>query len=172
MLSFERVDLAGILSHGVEDFREKQAAGGFPTSIRLRLVSPPPGRVWGRWDPGRLEQVLVNLIDNAFKPSPPNGEIVVALSVAGPETPGSAARAHPSVRDRGIGVPAEDRERIFMAFIRARNASGQHVPGRGLGLAIAREIVERHGGRLWVDSPEGEPGSIFHMLRPGVEDDA
>lgn len=164
----ERFDLLGLLSAVVESFQLRQDAGGYSRLVELKLVASPAVGIWGTWDRGRLEQVFVNLIDNAFKYSPPEATITLSAFVEEPGN-GGGASAHFTVADQGIGIPPEDHERIFQAFARANNASASHVSGLGLGLAIAREIVERHGGRLWVESDGGGRGSTFHALIPGVE---
>ncbi len=75
-------------------------------------------------------------------------------------------QAHVMVRDQGIGIPPEELGRIFQPFMRATNAARMHLPGLGLGLAITREIVERHGGRIWVESAGTNEGSAFHVILP------
>ena len=111
----------------------------------------------GHWDGARLVRVLGNLLDNAVKYSPDGGEVLVEL---GREDGWAVLR----VRDRGIGVPAADRERIFEPFQRGSNVAGR-LPGTGIGLAGARQIVEQHGGTLGVESEEGT-GSTFTVRLP------
>ena len=98
-------------------------------------------------DPPRLEQVLVNLIHNAVKFTPPGGEVVLAA-----QTESEFVRF--SVRDTGAGIPADDLERIFERFYKADRA--RSGGGTGLGLSISRHLVEAHGGRIWAESTEGE----------------
>lgn len=112
----------------------------------------------GSWDPGRLEQVLTNLLNNATKYSPAGGLIQVRLSRNGD-------MAKLSVSDHGIGIRAEDVGKLFQPFARAANASVSSIGGIGLGLFISRDIVERHGGKIWVESREGK-GSTFHFTLP------
>lgn len=131
----------------------------------FRVEWPPAERVTGEWDRSRLEQVLVNLIDNAFKYGNPDGSVDVALSL---NRSGSAREVHLVVRDDGIGIPPGELERIFRPFARAQNASAQHFPGLGLGLAVAKQIVELHGGRIWAESVGPDQGSAFYMVLPGV----
>jgi two-component system, OmpR family, phosphate regulon sensor histidine kinase PhoR len=107
-------------------------------------------------DAQRLEQVLVNLIHNAVKFTRPGGEIVLSAM-----TEGDFVRF--AVHDTGVGIPADDLERIFERFYKAdRSRSGG---GTGLGLSIARHIVEAHGGRIWVESVETR-GSTFYFTVP------
>ncbi|WP_201768944.1 PAS domain-containing sensor histidine kinase [Myxococcus stipitatus] len=109
-------------------------------------------------DRGRLAQVLMNLLENAFKYSPTGG--LVRLTV---EREGDAA--HVSVRDTGIGIPEDQREHLFQRFFRARNAPISGFGGLGLGLYICRDIVERHGGHIGVDTEVGR-GSTFRFTLP------
>lgn len=113
-------------------------------------------------DAARLEQVLINLIENARKYSPPEQPIDVRIDV-------TDAEVTITVRDRGIGVPPEDRERIFERFHRSANVD-KGVSGLGLGLHIAREIVRAHHGALMVDAALGG-GSIFTLRLPRLHDD-
>ena len=98
-------------------------------------------------NPEQLQRVLFNLLQNAVRHTPPDGSVVVRAERA-------EAGIEIEVADTGAGIPAEQRERIFDAFVRGDDArSGE---GAGLGLAISRAIVEAHGGRIWiVDAPVG-----------------
>ena len=106
----------------------------------------------------RLEQELQNLIGNAIKYSPDGGPVEVRVE----RRPGAAALA---VRDYGIGIPAEALPRLGERFYRADNARLRQIAGMGMGLTIVSEIVARHGGRLEVESAEGQ-GSTFTVLLP------
>lgn len=111
-------------------------------------------------DPRRIEQVLNNIIGNAIKYSPEGGPVEVTLS----EDP-AKKHAIVSVRDRGIGIPASQQARIFSRFTRADNARRYGIGGTGLGLYLCRELVERHQGRIWFESAEGQ-GSTFYIAMP------
>lgn len=111
-----------------------------------------------RGDPYRLEQVIANLLENALKYSPNGGPIHVSL-----EKRDSLALL--SVSDPGIGIPADQQRHLFERYFRARNVSTQSYGGLGLGLYICRDIVERHGGRIWVESEVGR-GSTFYVALP------
>jgi two-component system, OmpR family, phosphate regulon sensor histidine kinase PhoR len=106
----------------------------------------------------RLEQVFNNLIANAIKFSPPGGCVSV-MGEAGPE------RVEVVVQDTGIGIPLEAQERIFERFYQVDASQARKYGGTGLGLAICRHIIDRHGGRIWVESKEAE-GSAFHFALP------
>jgi PAS domain S-box-containing protein len=109
-------------------------------------------------DRARLAQVVTNLLDNAAKYSPPDSPIHVRLVRQDGE-------AILSVSDRGIGIPKEQQPMLFERFFRAENAPITGYGGLGLGLYITRDIVERHGGRIWVESEVGR-GSTFHVALP------
>jgi signal transduction histidine kinase len=115
----------------------------------------------GRWqvieaDPHRLEQVFRNLLDNAVKYSPKGGLITVTGTASRPEVVVSVA-------DQGVGIAPEDLNQLFEKFFRVRQAVW--VAGTGLGLPIARAIVEQHGGRIWAESTLGR-GTTVHVALP------
>lgn len=112
-------------------------------------------------DRDRLLQVLSNLVGNAVKHTPEGGRVCVRAET-GPD------ELRISVSDTGPGIPAEEREQVFERFWRAEKTGGK---GIGLGLAIARGIVQTHGGRIWVESEEGE-GSTFHFTLPLASESA
>lgn len=125
-------------------------------SISVRNDAGSPLVIMG--DHERLRQVLANLLENGIKYSPSGGEVQVRLERDG-------ANVTVSVRDNGIGIPASHLQNVFERFYRAPNASVRNYGGLGLGLHISREIVERHGGRMWVESEE-ERGSTFFVSLP------
>jgi PAS domain S-box-containing protein len=109
-------------------------------------------------DPDRMRQVVDNLLSNALKYSPEGSDIDVRVS----SIDGSVAT---SVTDHGIGIPRDEIPQLFERFHRARNVSSRYYGGLGLGLYIARAIVEAHGGEIMVESEEGS-GSTFTMRLP------
>lgn len=115
-----------------------------------------------RGDEGRLDEVVHNLINNAIKYSPHGGPVTVTLDREG-------ATARLAVSDRGIGVPAAVRSRIFERFYRAINANPVQVSGMGIGLYVVKEIVTRHGGSVVVESVQGQ-GSTFIVRLPLMPD--
>jgi len=126
--------------------------------VRLTLGANP---VSISIDPDRVEQILVNLVDNAIKYSPQDGDIQVSLES---DSAGSVVR----VQDRGIGLPEEAAEHIFQPFGRAKNAEAANIPGLGLGLYICRQIAHRHGGRLWAESAGEGQGTTFSLWLPDI----
>jgi signal transduction histidine kinase len=146
--SFTDVDLAELLRDVVA------AAEVGQDEVRVRAEVGTLPRVRG--DRERLRQVIQNLVDNAVKYSSAGGEVRVS---AGTEN----GRIRVDVRDEGPGIPVEDQALIFEKF--GRSTAGGAKPGTGLGLFIARSIVEAHGGSLGVAS-SGEAGSVFTVALP------
>jgi two-component system CheB/CheR fusion protein len=120
-------------------------------------VDLPPEPVIASADRQRIEQVLVNLLQNAVKYSQSSPRVDVKMRVEG-------AEVVTSVRDYGVGIPAIDQEHIFERFFRASNVR-ERGSGLGLGLAISYGIVARHDGRMWLESHEGK-GSTFYFALP------
>ncbi|HEX9155989.1 MAG TPA: ATP-binding protein, partial [Nitrospira sp.] len=105
-------------------------------------------------DQERLVQVLANLVDNAIKYTPEGGQITVAahrIPVAKSGTGAQQDGIELSVADTGIGIPEQDRPRVFERFYRVDKARSRELGGTGLGLAIVKHIVEGHGGQVWVE---------------------
>ncbi|MDP9310180.1 MAG: HAMP domain-containing histidine kinase [Chloroflexota bacterium] len=159
-LAVERqaVDLRVLAAQVVDEFR---VAHKLDTRHPIELLrADEPVTVAG--DGPRLEQVLRNLLSNAVKYSPHGGPVQVHVT----RTPMEAVL---EVADRSIGIPAEAQAHLFDAFYRARNV-GSQISGFGLGLHIVHEIVQRHGGRIEVDSTEGV-GSTFRVVLPRHQSD-
>jgi two-component system sensor histidine kinase KdpD len=134
------------------------AAAGRQIEVRIPADVPP---LWV--DRELMEVALRQLIDNAFKYSPPDSAVAVTVS-------SSDGRVVISVADHGPGIPEAEQTLIFEKFYRAE-ASRHQIPGAGLGLVIAREIIHVHGGEIWVESKLGE-GSVFHVSVPAAGDKA
>lgn len=123
------------------------------------------GDVTGLYDPVRIRQLVDNLVENAVKYSPEGGLVEVTVRRRD-------EMAVLTVRDRGIGIPADDIPLLFDRFHRGGNVDDRQFAGMGLGLFICRGIAEQHGGRLWATSPGPGQGSTFHVelpLREGVD---
>ncbi|BAJ80506.1 two-component sensor histidine kinase [Acidiphilium multivorum AIU301] len=150
----EKVDLAPVVEHAVARVKE-----AFHTAVNI-----PEDAATVRADPALLEQVLVNLLENAVKYGPEGGAISVFARRAGDSVVLSVA-------DEGVGIPPEDLPHVFDSFFRV--VRGDRVaPGTGLGLAIARAFVEAMGGTIAAESPrrdlpaDGLPGTIIRVELP------
>jgi signal transduction histidine kinase len=154
MLNFEPSDLVTLIAQVVDVARVRTDAH------RLVFVTDEAS-LPGLLDPLRLEQVITNLLDNAIKYSPAGGEIRVELART------STGELRIAVCDQGLGVPAEQRGRIFDRFYQVSDPQA-HRSGLGLGLHIAREIVELHGGSITAEFP-ADGGSRFMVLLPGPD---
>jgi signal transduction histidine kinase len=151
VLAFQRVDLRQLIEEVVESCQL--------TTSRHTIALDGPPALEATVDPIRIEQVVTNLLDNAIKYSPDGGAIAVDLWSPEPE------RAAFSVRDHGLGIPADRRERLFERFYRA-HPDGT-VSGLGLGLFISQHIVDLHDGRITIESPD-DGGARFTVELPIV----
>jgi PAS domain S-box-containing protein len=131
-------------------------------SDRRFHVSVPDDAKVVTGDRDRLEQVLGNLLENAVKYSPDGSDVTVTVDDRGD----SFVTA---VCDRGIGIPADELAQVFERFHRGRHVSSTNYGGLGLGLYITKQIIERHGGTIWVDSKEGQ-GTTFFFSLPASEE--
>jgi len=147
-----RCDLALLVRDAV------QAATPAASASQITLACETPERLLVMLDHDRIRQAIDNLISNAIKYTPPQGQVDVRLRVDG-------RRIDLSVADTGIGIEAADRDRLFTRFFRSRHAEEQSIQGVGLGLSITKSIVESHGGRIEVDSEVGR-GSTFRVRVP------
>lgn len=129
-------------------------------------VKYPPNDVSVEADPDRVIQVVTNLLGNAVKFTPEQGRIVVEVNCNWNDSEISFEPCVAiSVQDSGVGIPKADQERIFKKFEQVNLAAAEGVSSTGLGLTIAREIVTLHGGKIWVESREGE-GARFTFAIP------
>lgn len=149
-LKQELIDLTALLREEARTFEVQSARHTFKLDL-------PDERLSVYADSSRVAQVVGNLISNAIKYSPQGGEV----EVTGERT-GEFVRLW--IRDQGVGIPADQQERIFTKFYRG-DAAARGIPGTGLGLALAREIVEAHGGRMGFTSLKDE-GSTFWLELP------
>jgi signal transduction histidine kinase len=126
--------------------------------FELRLPESDP-MVYG--DPARLENIVTNLLTNAFKYSAQGGPVMCEVS----ELDG---RVRVAVSDRGLGIPAEDLKRLFTKFGRLDRPGTESIQGTGLGLYLSQEIAREHGGSIEVQTEPGQ-GSTFTLVLPQVD---
>ncbi len=167
ILDFSKIE-AGKLELESIDFRLSEYVGRATQMLGLRAaekgielacrIAPDvPDHLRG--DPGRLQQILVNLINNAIKFTEV-GEIFVDINLS--ESDDAAVHLHFAVKDTGIGIAPTQLDRVFSAFEQAESSTTRRFGGTGLGLAISKQLVEMMQGRIWVES-ELQQGSAFHF---------
>lgn len=158
VFNFAPVDLRGLLTDSVE--QNGPYADRFGVRVALEM---PDLLLVAMADADRMGQVLANLLSNAAKFSPPGSVVTVRLAM-------QDGQARISVIDRGPGISAEFRKRIFSRFAQEAGSSHRGQAGTGLGLAISKNIVEHHGGTIMLD-PDTSGGAAFHIQLPvvGVE---
>jgi two-component system phosphate regulon sensor histidine kinase PhoR len=146
------VDVGGLAASLVRDsearFRER--------GVRVSVHDESTARAWA--DPGAVDQILTNLVDNAVKYTDPGGRVDVTIE-------DHANRMRVRVRDSGIGIPQKDLSRIFERFYRVDKARSRALGGTGLGLSIVKHLVQSLGGEIYVESQLGE-GSTFTFTLP------
>jgi signal transduction histidine kinase len=141
-------DLPDIVAQSVKAARPGADEQGVELVARAEPI-PPCGA-----DPHRIAQVVDNLLSNAIKFTPDGGTVVVRLGKRGEE-------ALIEVQDSGMGIPADEQDKLFDRMYRATAAADRHIPGVGLGLTIVKGIVEAHGGRVGLTSEEGVGTTFF-----------
>lgn len=130
-------------------------------NIKMYFEYPPDGVPKFKFDPMRIRLVFQNLIENAIRYNVENGEIVITLVKKEPFL-------EVLIRDTGIGVPKEELPKLFSKFFRATNVLKYETEGTGLGLYIVKNIVEAHGGKIWIESIENR-GTTFFFTLPMAE---
>ena len=156
-LALERIDFE--LESVVGEMADVLGLKADEKGLELLFSATPdlPRRLVG--DPTRLRQVLVNLGGNAIKFTD-TGEVTVGMEIAHQDT--DTIEIHAWVRDTGVGMSRDELGRLFQPFVQADSSTTRRYGGTGLGLVISRQLVERMGGRMWVDSEPGR-GSTFHF---------
>jgi PAS domain S-box-containing protein len=152
-LARETIEVRDLVDDVVSSLQPQALAMQVPLTVAL-----PPDEVWLCADPQRVEQVLTNLIHNALKFTPAGGQVSVTLRVEGDD-------ALISVADTGVGIAPEHQGHIFEKFFQVSHASPSGIGGSGLGLFIAKSLVEAHGGHIGLESAAGR-GSRFWFALP------
>lgn len=166
-------DLSEVIHRAIRAVEPEAAAKGL--TLREDLPEEPPVV---EIDPGRIGQVLQNLLRNALGHTPRGGCITISTQDSAPRTQNPEGHAPPithpfvevSVSDTGTGIPPEHLPHIFERFYRVDPSRSRSTGGSGIGLAIAKQLVEAHGGRLWAESEVGK-GSTFHFTLPVASPD-
>lgn len=161
--------LGVILAEAVSSLRAQATEKNISLQIHPPLDSPrgkDDTLVSG--DKALLRQAVINLLDNAIKYTPSGGEVAAGLTT---EARNGKSRATIRVTDTGVGIAPDDQARLFEKFYRTKEGTQLSASGRGLGLAIVKSIVERHDGKVWVESRLNE-GSTFYISLPLVTGDS
>ncbi len=158
-LKCERVRVQTVLDHALETSLPLIEAAGHSLTID---IAEPPLVLLG--DLTRLAQVVSNLLDNAAKYTPPGGRITISARHVG-----DAALI--CVADSGQGIPADMLTRVFDLFTQIGRTTDRAQGGLGIGLSLVRNLVEMHGGRVWVESPGAGQGSTFSLRIPLLDDE-
>jgi signal transduction histidine kinase len=151
ILQFGEADLGPIITESVESLRPRSDEREI--TVTVRIAEP----VQVRADGFRIRQVVDNVLSNAIKYNRPGGEVTIGVTA-------DDGTAWIVVRDNGIGIPESELPRIFDRFFRSEAVRQGTVHGSGLGLGIARDLVEAHGGRLSIDSEEGSGTTVIITL--------
>jgi two-component system, sensor histidine kinase and response regulator len=155
----ERVQMEVVLGEVVEQYESQATAKGINLTVNISENIPAvllPAE--------QAKSIWTNLLSNALKYTAEGGQVDASLS-------SEAGRVLGQVRDTGIGIPEKAMSKLFSEFYRADNAKAMNIPGTGLGLAIIKEILERAGGEIRVESTEGE-GTTFYFTLPAAEQTA
>lgn len=158
---------AGMLEYHIAPADLKRLADGSVNKVRWLaeskripvLIQAPDSRVWAPMDAARIEQVLDNLLSNALKFSPAGATVQIRIE---PDPEAGGIRV--AVTDAGPGIAPEDLPHIFNRFYQGRRQGTQTVAGSGVGLALAKKIVDAHQGRIWVESREGAGTTVQFVL--------
>lgn len=165
LLEFSRLQRGPIELHpqrfDLGDLAAEVVARVQPTAAAHQLILERQARAVVDADRDRIDQVLYNLVDNGIKASPRGGRIEIVVSARNGE-------AIASVRDYGVGIPPERQARVFERFYQPLAGTPYHFGGLGMGLYLSREIITRHGGRMWFESVWGQ-GSTFYFSLPLAE---
>jgi signal transduction histidine kinase len=150
--SIRQVELGMLVDETVAAMQPEAGAKG--VEIRTQLGE---GELRAKADPEKVQRVLFNLIRNAIRHTPADGSVTVRAK-------SDRAGVEIEVADTGDGIPAADRDRVFDAFFRGGEDASRSSDGAGLGLAVSRAIVERHGGRIWLEP--GKDGTRVRFSLP------
>jgi signal transduction histidine kinase len=160
-LAFEAVDIAEVVTSSVSSVKPQAAKKGVAVEARI----PPSIKVKAQADKDRLRQVVVNLLANAVKFTGKGGKVTAFLSDVAPQPELNAEGYRIIVEDSGVGIPADQFDKIFQSFYQVDSSSTREFGGAGLGLSIVKSFVEGHGGVVRVTSEMGK-GSRFSAILP------
>ena len=153
-VEWDALDLEELFTSTLSGFKKQARDKGITISLDVSEALP---KVMG--DRDRVEQVMVNLLDNAIKYTPVDGSVSVSVGRG-------AGEVRVDITDTGLGIPTKDIPRIFERFYRVDKARSREMGGTGLGLAIVKHIIQVHNGRVWVESEPGRGSTFSFTLKP------
>ncbi|GAH23077.1 unnamed protein product, partial [marine sediment metagenome] len=146
--------IENVVQFVIDSFKEKIRR----KKIKLEFKKPRKKLPEVRVDVEKVRLAINNLLDNAIRYTPVGGRVTTSLKCGKKEI-------ELSVKDTGVGIPEDQKERVFTKFFRGANVMRMETEGTGLGLFITKNIIEAHGGRVWFESEENK-GSVFHFTLP------
>jgi len=161
-LELGRVDIEDVIEEAVEALRSRTEEKEQVLRVEVSEDLPP---VWGDCD--SLVRVTSNLLSNAHKFTPAGGRITVVAEALEEER--RETLVHVAVKDNGIGIRPEELEKVFEKFYRSDDRQATDLPGSGLGLSIASNLIEMQGGKIWLESVFRE-GTTVHFIVPTERD--
>lgn len=153
-LDLTPVDVVALTQEMIEANRALLTANDI--SLDLQVINGPVPKM--QIDKAKIKRVIQNILSNAIKYTPRGGGVQVILK-------NTAKEVAVSITDSGVGIPADQQSRVFERFFRGTNVTKIQPDGTGLGLFIAKSLVEAHHGKIWFESTEGE-GTVFHFSLP------
>ncbi|PKN94620.1 MAG: hypothetical protein CVU44_05920 [Chloroflexi bacterium HGW-Chloroflexi-6] len=161
-LSLQALDLREVADEVVSDVMRRSQEEDKPMAI---VVDAQPDLPRALVDPDRIQQIIGNLVDNAYNYTPKDGKITIHIHSDGSDV-------QVDVQDTGVGIPLEDQDRVFERFFRGEDPLVLATPGTGLGLSIVSQLVEMHHGKIWMKS-SGIPGdgSTFSFTVPAEKNE-
>ncbi len=151
------VNIEDLIEHLINSYKEEVET----RKIKLEFEKPEKKLPQVMLDVEKMELVVQNLLDNAIKYTPSGGQVTISLK------PGKKEIEF-SIKDTGVGIPKDQQGRVFTKFFRGTNVMRMETEGSGLGLFIAKNIIEAHGGKIWFESKEGK-GTTFYFTLPVKE---
>lgn len=152
------VDIGEVIQMAVKPYKDEIVR----KKIKFEFKRPQENLPQVSIDIEKVTLAIQNLLDNAVRYSQPGGEVTISLNR-------DKKNIEFSIKDTGVGIPKDQQERIFTKFFRATNVARIDTEGSGLGLFIAKNIIEAHGGKIWFESAE-EAGATFHFTLPVKEE--
>lgn len=153
---FENIDIIKFIEDIIESIKDFARQFG----VKIYFQKPEEQQIIVSIDSQKLSMVFSNLLDNAIKYNVQNGQIIISL-----EKTKEQPYIQISIKDTGVGIPPDQFDKLFTKFFRAENVERISTEGTGLGLYIAKNIIKRHGGEIWVES-ELNRGSVFYFTLP------